>query len=117
VPGALAALTYVGALATVTVLFPTLQELGRLGSVGPSRSLAVVASGLRVVRLLRYRVTIDDHAPAHDRIAGAIAAISAGRRPERAHEASVRPSNYKPPARSICQPAGGQAQAKVGDQG
>ena len=32
-PGTLAALTFIGALATVTVLCPTLQELWRLGGV------------------------------------------------------------------------------------
>jgi len=35
-PGALAALNYVGALATVTVLFPTLQDLRRGRRHSPS---------------------------------------------------------------------------------
>jgi hypothetical protein len=63
-PAALAALNYVGALAIVTVLSLTLQELGRLGSVASRGPLAVVASGLLVVGLLRYPATIDDHAAA-----------------------------------------------------
>ena len=50
---ALVVLNYVGALATATALFPTLQELGCLGSVTAPPPLAVVASGLLVVRLLR----------------------------------------------------------------
>jgi hypothetical protein len=40
--------------------------------------LAVVATGLPSSGLLRYRVTIDDHAAARDWIAGTSAAISRG---------------------------------------
>jgi hypothetical protein len=65
-PAELAALNYVGALATVTVLFPTLRTLGRLGSVAAGGPLAVIWSGLVVVKLLRYRMTINDHAAARD---------------------------------------------------
>jgi hypothetical protein len=70
------------ALATVTVLSLTLQAFGHLGSVASLGPLAVVASGLLVVRLLRCPVTIDDHAAACGWIAGTIAATSLGR----AHE-------------------------------
>src|SRR5262249_48949330 len=47
-------------------------------------------------RLLRYRVTIDDHATARDSIAAAI-------RPERAHEGGTRPLPLPPicPARLL----------------
>src|SRR5262245_41107760 len=51
----LVALNYVGALATVTVLFPPPQGLGRLQSDAARGPLAVVASGLLVVKLLRSR--------------------------------------------------------------
>jgi hypothetical protein len=61
------------------------------------RELAVVASGLLVVGLLRCPVTIDDHAAARGWIAGTIAAISLGR----AHEGGIRRSGLPPiwPAR------------------
>src|SRR4030095_2614920 len=65
-PAPRAARNYVGALAIVTVLSLTLQQLGRLGGVASRGPLAVVASGLLVVGLLRYPVTIDDHAGARD---------------------------------------------------
>src|SRR5262245_4635431 len=49
----------------MTVLFPTLQELARLGSVAARGPPAVIWSGL-VVQLLRYRTTINNHAAARD---------------------------------------------------
>jgi len=55
----LLALNCIGALATVTALFPTLQALGRLGSVAPAGGRC---DRLLVVKLLRYRTTINDHA-------------------------------------------------------
>src|SRR5262245_16351766 len=62
---ALATLNFIGVLGTVTVLFPTLQELGRPGSAAAAvRWLSRVRP--LAVRLLRYRVTIDDRAAARD---------------------------------------------------
>jgi len=43
---------------------PDASDARCLGSVRPAGPLAVVAAGLLVVRLLRYRVTIDDCAGA-----------------------------------------------------
>ena len=50
---ALATLNYVGAHATVTVLFPTLRSLGRLRSVAARSPPPVIAPGL-VVKAPRY---------------------------------------------------------------
>jgi hypothetical protein len=50
-PAGLAALNSVGALATVTVLFPTRQEFGRLGSVAARGPLAILTSGRLLSRL------------------------------------------------------------------
>jgi hypothetical protein len=78
-----------------------IQELGRLGSVAFCGPLADVASGLLVVGLLRYPVTIDDHAAARDWITGTIAAISPGRRTKGVF--ALHP--YQPSARRVYQGA------------
>jgi hypothetical protein len=41
--------------------------------------LPVIWSGLVILKLLRYRMTINEHAAAHDPIAGTIAGMSPGR--------------------------------------
>jgi hypothetical protein len=65
-PGPLARLTYVGAHATGTVLFSNAQSLKPRRSVAAHSPLPVIWAGLVVIKPLRYRMTINDHAEARD---------------------------------------------------
>ena len=76
----------------MTVLFPTLQELHRLGSVAAGGPLVIVEFRLLLIMLLHCRVTIDHHAAARDWIAGTIAANS----PRSADEGGFALRAYQP---------------------